>query len=82
MNDFRVVEGSKTHADILYLKHLLQAPDELTAIETAIRLQAELSRLLDTHIQVRLWGGPPFDSFRWFGAVKPEAPCREEPRNG
>ena len=69
MHDLRVVEGSRTHAEVLYLKHMFGATDEAQAVEAAIRLQAELVRLLDHHTQVRLWGGPPFGSLRWFGSV-------------
>lgn len=65
---FKLVEGSKTHAEVLYLKHLFGSPDEVAAMETAIRVQAELGRLLDAHVQVRLWGGPPFGALRWFAA--------------
>lgn len=61
MHDLRIVEGSETHRDVLYLMHRFKAASECEAVETAVRLQAQLARTLECHGEAWLWGGAPFD---------------------
>lgn len=69
MDDIAIVDGSRMHRDILFLKHHWRFLSEWEAVEQAVRFQAELSHKLADRVEVRLWGGPPFGELRWAPSV-------------
>ncbi|MFA5944348.1 MAG: hypothetical protein WC876_07785 [Candidatus Thermoplasmatota archaeon] len=58
-----LIEGTELHREACYLASVNKEPLH-AAIERAVRMQAQLTRRLERSLEVRIWGGPPYDHLR------------------